>query len=100
MIRFSFLFVVVSVSFARARLHAQQTAAAGKIEPIHPALSVRQAVEVAGALAQMNCESKVISDGGKQQLVCEPYSTTRLKIGLAWQIAQNQAKIKTVVETY
>jgi hypothetical protein len=67
---------------------------------IHPALSVRQVLEIAGALAQMNCASRVIKDGAKESLVCEPYPTDRLKVGLAWQIAQNQAKLKQVIETY
>ncbi len=82
--------------------YAQQAALAtdAKIVPIHAALSVRQALEVAGALGQMNCEPKLISDGAKQTMACPPFGTDRLKVGLAWQIAQNQAKIKQVVETY
>jgi hypothetical protein len=81
--------------------HAQQTAlAADKIAPIHSALSVRQALEVAGALGQMNCATRTIKDGAKESLICEPYPTDKLKVGLAWQIAQNQAKVNAVVQTY
>ncbi len=97
-------YVLACLAFLVFPVQAQQAALVAdtnsQISPIIPALSVRQAIDMSGAFAQMNCATKIISDGAKQSLVCEPYSTDKLKIGLAWQVAQSQAKIRQVVETY
>lgn len=62
-----------------------------------PKLTVEQAVTINAALAQLNCGNKVIKDGTKETLVCEPYKWTP---GMLWLIAGDAEKLKGLVTQY
>lgn len=60
-------------------------------------LTVGQVLQIASALSQMNCGQKVLKDGAKESMGCEPYGWSP---GIAWMIAGNLHKAQEVVQRY
>jgi len=60
-------------------------------------LTVEQVLQINAGLSQLNCGNKIIKDGAKETLVCEPY---KWSAGVNWLIATNQRKTTEIAAQY
>lgn len=62
-------------------------------------LTVDEVMGISGALNELNhlCNNKVITDGAKQSVFCEP---VKMSAALTWLIAGDMRKVKPVIEQY
>lgn len=77
-------------------LSASSFAAAGE----KPPLTVQDVISIHNAAQVMSCVHRVLRDGGKETLFCEPFGPDKLKTSLAWQIAELQSSAAPVVQKY
>lgn len=60
-------------------------------------LTVEQVIRINTALLSMNCGDRVIKDGAKESMICDPYKWSP---GLNWLIATNQSKTQEIATRY
>lgn len=73
-----------------------QTSSVPKADKLNT-LTVDQVVQIAQGLSQLDCASKIIKDGAKETVACEPYKWSP---GMVWQIATAQRKARDVVNDF
>jgi len=59
--------------------------------------TVDQVIGIGNALAGLNCGNRVVKDGAKESVICEPYKWTP---GVSWVIARNLNKAQEVARQF
>lgn len=59
--------------------------------------TVDQAIQVGTALSQLTCGNRVVKDGAKESVICDPYKWSP---GVSWVIARNLNKAQDVMRQF
>lgn len=66
-------------------------------QPPSAEMTIEQVMQINAGLSQLNCVQRVIKDGAKETLVCDPY---KWGIGASWLIASNLRRTQEIASQY